>query len=335
MSTGSSAGDVPSVGSLVVPSDPSGPKPFNPRRWLWIAVKLGVMSVILIAAFHHVDSVALRSVLRIASPGLIAVAVIVFMLSSIMGGLRWWCLFRAMRIVPRLGPVTAAYWIGVAFGQIMPAAASDGARMLILTRQGVEFSSVLRSVLVERAAMLGTLFLFAAASEPLLVHRLGQVVPAWVWPLMVVGGLAGWTVVLVADRIAAWVGKWRSIEMSTSIDRRDGRPIGWLVAVFILCVAANLNFVVAGVLVGSSLHLSLSFANYLASTPWVVLAMVIPISVNGWGVREALLVTFLPAAGASPENALAFSLLYGACGVMSSLPGLPMWWLNDRRINSD
>lgn len=293
-------------------------------------MKLSITSLILIAVFRHVDPLALANALRIASPGLIAVAIFAFMMSSIMGGLRWWCLLRAMRIVPRLRSVTAAYWIGVALGQIMPAAASDGMRVWILTRQGIALNSVVRSVIVERAAMLGTLFLFAAASGPLLVHRLGPVVPPWVWPLMVVGGLAGWIVVLVANRIAAWVGKWRLIEMTNLIDDRDRYAASWLVPFFILCIAANLNFVVASVAVGASLRLSMSFTDYLAFIPWVTLSMVIPISINGWGLREGILVTFLPAVGVSPENALVFSLLYGACNVISSLPGLLMWWLNDR-----
>src|SRR5579871_4851320 len=67
----------------------------NLRRLLWLALKLAVMALILAAVFHRVDPTALGDVLRTASPGWIAAAVFVFMLSSVMGGLRWWCLLRA------------------------------------------------------------------------------------------------------------------------------------------------------------------------------------------------------------------------------------------------
>lgn len=91
-----------------------------------------------------------------------------------------------------------------------------------------------------------------------------------------------------------------------------------------------LIFIVASIAMGTSVHLSVSFADF-AFTSWVTLSMVIPISINGCGLREGVLVTFLTAVGVSPERALAFSLLYGACNVIPSLPGLPMWWLNDDR----
>jgi uncharacterized membrane protein YbhN (UPF0104 family) len=60
--------------------------------------------------------------------------------------------------------------------------------------------------------------------------------------------------------------------------------------------------------------------------PPVILIQLLPISLGGWGVREAVLVVALASFGVPAEAALATSVLLGLCFIVISLPGGLIWF---------
>jgi uncharacterized membrane protein YbhN (UPF0104 family) len=300
------------------------------RPILWMMLKFAVTATILALILQRVNLSAVFVNLRSASPGMLAVATGLFLLSPLLGGLRWWLIVGAMGSRVRLVPVTISYWSGVIFAQILPAIASDGIRIWMLTRQHAPLRTVVHSVIVERAFMLGILLLAVLCTQPLLLQRVGPVVPLWLGPFLLVVGIAGGCCVLAMDRIAALMGAPAILTplVRLSADIRQVVFSPRIFPVLLLSVAANFNFILAAQAVGSSLGLPLSLTDYLAFMPCVVVATILPISINGWGVREGLLVAFLATVGVPAQIALAFSLLYGACSILSTLLGLPLWWFS-------
>ena len=55
--------------------------------------------------------------------------------------------------------------------------------------------------------------------------------------------------------------------------------------------------------------------------PWVLLAMAIPLSIAGWGVREGTAALVWQAAGLDPAQGVAISISYGVVILLASLPG--------------
>lgn len=55
--------------------------------------------------------------------------------------------------------------------------------------------------------------------------------------------------------------------------------------------------------------------------PWVLLAMAIPLSVAGWGIREGAAALIWHAAGLNAAEGVAISVSYGVVVLLSSLPG--------------
>lgn len=55
--------------------------------------------------------------------------------------------------------------------------------------------------------------------------------------------------------------------------------------------------------------------------PWVLLAMAIPLSVAGWGIREGAAALLWQAGGLDPAQGVAISISYGLVVLLSSLPG--------------
>jgi len=60
------------------------------------------------------------------------------------------------------------------------------------------------------------------------------------------------------------------------------------------------------------------------AVPPVILASSLPISVGGWGTREAAMVVMMGALGALPEPAIVASIVFGIAGILISLPGV-LW----------
>ncbi|WP_420337693.1 lysylphosphatidylglycerol synthase transmembrane domain-containing protein [Roseibium sp.] len=96
-------------------------------------------------------------------------------------------------------------------------------------------------------------------------------------------------------------------------------------------VAILLAFVVCAHSVGLDLPISAS----LTLVPLVLLAMLIPVSVAGWGLREGAAVAFLPIAGAAPAEALAASIVFGLTGLVAALPGGLVLLLNPTPSQQD
>ena len=85
-----------------------------------------------------------------------------------------------------------------------------------------------------------------------------------------------------------------------------------------------INIVVIYIL-AVDLGIAISFLASFVLFPIVILFMLVPISIAGWGVREGAMVIFLGLVGISSESALAVSLLYGIILTIVGLAGGILW----------
>lgn len=72
----------------------------------------------------------------------------------------------------------------------------------------------------------------------------------------------------------------------------------------------------------------LNAASALLVLPATLLVMVLPVSVAGWGLREAAAALIWPMVGITSDAAVAASVAYGIMATLSALPGI--WWLRPR-----
>lgn len=106
-----------------------------------------------------------------------------------------------------------------------------------------------------------------------------------------------------------------------SLDAYRGRPglLAWAMVQSLLFNVLRIMVVWTGAL---AIGVDVPIGAFFVVTPIVIFAMLIPISMSGWGVRESMFVYLLVGLyGAERETVLAMSLLIGICAVLSSLPG--------------
>lgn len=87
-------------------------------------------------------------------------------------------------------------------------------------------------------------------------------------------------------------------------------------------LAVVASYLVLFLLSARALGIETPALTLLPLIPLVLLGMLVPFTVSGWGVREGVAALLWPLAGLPAEQGVAISMLYGGLVLMSSLPGL-------------
>jgi len=92
-----------------------------------------------------------------------------------------------------------------------------------------------------------------------------------------------------------------------------------------LSLIIHLSTVVVVLLIARGLGVDLSPLAAFVIVPVAILAAAVPVSVNGWGVREGVMVAGLALFGISSGDALLLSVQLGFGVILSVLPGSLTW----------
>ena len=101
----------------------------------------------------------------------------------------------------------------------------------------------------------------------------------------------------------------------------------------ILGITGNIILSLIVFLLSQSLFLDLSFLDCLVLIPPVILLSTIPISIAGWGVREAAMITLLALVGVAEADAFVLSVLFGLLTFGLSLPGGIVWIIGGYKVD--
>jgi uncharacterized membrane protein YbhN (UPF0104 family) len=116
----------------------------------------------------------------------------------------------------------------------------------------------------------------------------------------------------------------------SGVDRMRTHPRYALAAIGTALVY-QVSVVCSVLLVFATLDLSVPVAGAFAFVPAVMMLQVLPISFNGLGVREGLLVLFLRSFGVSSAQAIAAGLLWFTATLVVSMLGAPAFAVGHRR----
>ncbi|WP_294536035.1 lysylphosphatidylglycerol synthase transmembrane domain-containing protein [uncultured Rhodoblastus sp.] len=288
--------------------------------------KTAVSALLVTFLVSRVDLSAVRESLAAASWAKLALALIIFFIVPLLGGLRWWLAFRGIGVSARLPELTVLFSAALVFGQALPSVAGDGARVVLASRHGYNLRASLQSVMAERVFMVLGVLALALATSPLLAELTGDRRPIWIAGAALAAGLAGLALLLVADRmpIPSRLRLGHALTYAAEPARRLATS-RWGGLLAFASIVSNLNFTLAAISLGDALDVKASAWDMLAIMPAVTMVTILPISLGGWGVREGALVFLLGRAGVPAVQALSLSLLFGLFGMVSGLPGLLVW----------
>jgi uncharacterized membrane protein YbhN (UPF0104 family) len=119
---------------------------------------------------------------------------------------------------------------------------------------------------------------------------------------------------------------WRGKAKAKALDFHDvllsyGRTPGPLFKAFFWALLLQINVVVHYYMIGRALHLSIPFLDYFIFIPIVHLILLIPITINGLGLREVSYIEIFRFYGISAGASISFSMVDVAFMLVIGLAG--------------
>lgn len=297
------------------------------RRWLILALKLAVTVGLLVWLAAAVDLGEVRERLAaVGIPGALAATMVLAMLIPATAA-RWGVVQQAI-----LAPLSGAALlrltlVGLFFNQVLPAPiGGDAMRVWGAAHAGLPLGKATSGVLLERLWGLATLLLFAAPVWPwLLPSTTPRLALAAASTVAAVSALAGLLVVLRLAP-AAFARRLPKPVLAVMDDARSTAwPPGRVLAILLWSLAGHIASMGAMATLAAAMGLPLGPAAIVVVVPVALLAMAVPASVAGWGVREGALVAALAGFGVPAADALSLSIAFGLILLLLALPGAVLW----------
>lgn len=310
------------------------------KNWIGTGLKVGVTLGIIVYLLTRVDLTAMARHLASANLLLLLLAFALYMAAISLGAVKWQVLVRAQGLDIPLGHLLAYSLVGLFFGNLLPGnVGGDLVRAYGLVRASGRAEAAAISVLVDRLmgviayagaamvmAVLATLtlargaefeqigiatvaamILFIVASALLFSRRVSQRVKT----IFRLGPLS--RLEPIAQRIYEALQVYRHSYRALAIN-------------LALSGGSVVVTTLVWYLVGLALGVTVSPFYFFLFNPLIAFVLLIPISFNGLGPKEAMAVFFFGLVGVPSELALAMSLVFHLLVVLSSLPGGVLWW---------
>lgn len=304
--------------------------PRQVRFVLQLAVSGGLIAYLLwkVDIGETADQLASSNVLYVVAAAVIYVATLVPM------AWRWRVLLVSKGIHEPFAWLTKMYLIGYAASQVLPTGVGGDALRIVehARRRRTAKGEVAGAVLMERVVGSAALLFVAAIGLALAVGRYDNIgLVLWIEiPCVVALVIAG--LLLYSRRTNAFLQK-HVFPRGAALRLQRPLSVVWtalhgyrwqrraLATAFITTVSVQGVRAFAIWLCGEAVGIGVSPLVYIILGPLLFLVTMVPVTVNGLGVRESFFVLFLGRFGVSPDAAFAVGFLFFAVTIASALPG--------------
>lgn len=298
--------------------------------------KIGISVACLVLVWRSFAPSDWSAVTTGMDPAAAAAAVAVLMTGQIANGWRHWAILYGLGRRLSGWAVVVLASAGMFFNQVLPSGVGGDVIRVLHIRRRCGWRLATASVLLDRVA--GLTF------NLLLVGALLPVYATLPIPAAAKAGIALMTAgPLLCLAVGVWAAPRRRLRRMVPAFLRL-LPYGLILLRRLVrgSVAVRLapptaigffSFVAGFALLGEGLGGGPDVLGYLLMVPLIFIAVQIPLSFGGWGIREGAAVVLMPLVGMDPSVAFLASVLFGAAVLATSLPGLAVWALGgfDRR----
>jgi glycosyltransferase 2 family protein len=283
-------------------------------------VRLGVSAALLYFVLRSIDLAAFRERVTSMNPGWLLLALIVYAAQLMIGVWRWDRLLRAQHIEVEKKKLTESIWVSMFFNNFLPSnIGGDVVRITDTARHAGSKTLATTVVLVDRAIGL-TALLVVAAVGAFVLWLTGTYVPGsrWLWLACIALVLAAIFVIAMPDFVGHLLAPLRALNKPWVTERsqrleeavmRFGKARGVVAGAFGAAIVVQLAIVAFYLLTAKGLSVPLPTLLGAVLIPVSLAVQMAPISINGFGVREAVFAFFFRRFGLPPDAAVALSLV--------------------------
>jgi uncharacterized membrane protein YbhN (UPF0104 family) len=277
------------------------------------AASLGLLALV----FHFAGPARIVGAVAGASSGWLALALLASVAASLTSALRWHALANWIGLAAPRAALIVAYFRGIAANTVLPGATlgGDTLRALQLQRLGHPLAASAASVALDRMSGLWVLLALSLAVTAL-AQMLG-LLPPQLLPLPPLLTLAATLAVLLAPTFLWLASRAWHVHLPGPLERAlaalHDRPApgAHLIAQFGWSAGVQGFSILAFALAGRAVGLDLPPWLWVIVAGPVFILAALPVSVGGWGTREAAAAVTLAHFGASADLAVAAAMLYG------------------------
>lgn len=294
---------------------------------LRIALSLGLLALL----FSRIDIQNLLDHIKGLNLGLYLLGVAMYFGFIACWSFRWRYIIKAAGEQVAFWKVFKTTLVGDFFGLFLPeAVGSDLARMYGLSRETSKGANTVSTVLLDRAIGLISLSLMAMVALLLHTELTGYREVAAVVIILLAGLAGGWFLFFNKS----FMKRFRWVFRIPYIDRLEEgltnlyrtlhtlhQHPGLIVNTLLISLVLQIVEVLSVVLIGMALGIETEVIHYFIFMPLIWVITTVPISIGGLGVRENAFAFFFTQVGVGEPLALAMSLLYFSCRVISGLTG--------------
>jgi hypothetical protein len=308
------------------------PRHSRARSLALSAVKAAVSIGLLYLLFSRVDVSRLWSVARTASPLLLASALALYFAVILVSTWRWSILLRAQHVQLPFSFLTQSFLVATFFNNFLPSNIGGDVIRITDTAKIVGSRTLATTVvLIDRGLGLLGLALMAASGASLMQHMVvGRVGPGVLWAGFGLGAVIATPALLFPEAstrllqpLRVFHQEWvdaRLEKLTFALTKFKETPAA-LAECFAGAVAVQAILVGFYLAIARSMHIPVGFAELAVIVPVSFIVQMIPLSVNGFGVREATFGFYFTRLGLPLESALLVSFMGAALIMLFSLSG--------------
>jgi glycosyltransferase 2 family protein len=299
------------------------------RRIVAVCVKIAVTVSLLWFLVSRVDLHHIANALTRLNLATLGLAAFVLALTIPANAARWHYILSASGYSLGIGRSAKIVLVGLFFNQMLPSGVGgDAVRAWRCHLLGIPAGQAIRSILLDRAMGLASIVLVYAAGLPILLRMMADGAQQGVFVAILLFAVSGLVALFSLDLLPNFLLRAKFLSFFGSISVEGRRLVGdvrrFAIIIFLAFLGTAIN-IWSYQRIALSIGANLSFVDWALIVPPVTLVQLVPISLAGWGLREAALIVVLSAFDIPSEIALTIALLFGACQIVIALPGGLVW----------
>jgi hypothetical protein len=315
-------------------------EPHPARRYVLMAVKIAVSLVLLTILFSRIDAARLWASTRQASLAWLVVALGIYFVNVLASVWRWKLLLATQEVDLPSRTLLGSFLVAIFFNNFLPSNIGGDVIRIRDTAKATKSKTLATTViLVDRVMGLIGLVLVAALGATMAANMASHVPspiwPSWLWMGFLVAMIVSAPAVLAPAGVGRllqpltilhpeWVGD-RIDSVTTALARFREHP-GALISCFGGAVFVQASIVLFYVAVALALHIRITTWDLAVVVPLSFIVQMLPVSVNGFGVREATFSYYFTRIGLPLESGLLVSLVAAVLIMVFSVSGAAVWF---------
>ena len=316
------------------------------KQRLLVALKILVTGALLYWVLRSMDLDRAGQRLAEAHAGYLMLTLAVIWFGHFLCVIRWEILLKIFRIPMHIGQLVRIYAIGMFFNLVLPGlvggdlvkgylAARDGRRPYSLSYASVFLDRDLGFVaMVVLAVLAAAVFPVTVQGYNLLFVFLGLLGICIVANLVLFHPLAHDLLkrIFPANRFPSFA---RRLDSLFQAFREVMRSPGRLAITFIISLVNQFLVVVSSWFIAAALDIQAPFFYFLVFVPATTVVTMIPVSINGVGLREFAFMRFFASIGISREQGALMGFLTSIIIVLSGLPGAIAYLIHRKEVSRE